>query len=80
MKLALGLLILSLIIGHWSLNIAAVFLVLEMPVFGIFLAQRAIVCSHGRKPVERIGPMTPEPPQGAAEQFEDDDEDEDERK
>jgi hypothetical protein len=41
MKLGLGLLILPLIIGHWSLNIAAVFLVLEMRVFGVFLAQRA---------------------------------------
>ena len=52
-----------------------------MPVFGVFLARRAIVCSHGRKPVEKIGPIIPEPPQGAAEQFddEDDDEDEDER-
>jgi hypothetical protein len=26
------------------------FLVLEMPVFGVFSAQRAIVCSHGRQP------------------------------
>gem|GEM_PF-3616074 len=53
------------------------FLPLEMPVFGVFLARRAIVCSHGRKPVEKIGPITPEPPQGAAERFDDD---EDERK
>ena len=52
--------------------------VAEMAVFGLFLAQRAIVCSHGRQPVEKIGPITPEPPQGAAEQFEDEDDDEDE--
>gem|GEM_PF-2438535 len=48
--MGLGLLILSLIIGHWSLNIAAVFLVLQMAVFSVFLARRAIVCSHGRQP------------------------------
>ena len=41
----------------------------NVPVFGVFLAQRAIVCSHGRKPVEKIGPITPEPPQGAAERL-----------
>jgi len=42
-----------------------------MAVFGLFLAQRAIVCSHGRKPVEKIGPITPEPPQGAADEEKD---------
>ena len=47
------------------------FLPLEMPVFGVFLARRAIVCSHGRKPVEKIGPITPEPPQGATDEEKD---------
>ena len=28
--------------------------------------------------MEKIGPITPEPPQGAAEEFDDDDDDEDE--
>jgi len=39
-------------------------LVLEMAVFGVFLARRAIVCSHGRKPVEKIGPITQSPRRG----------------
>jgi len=46
-----------------------VLVVAEMALFGVFLAQRAIVCSHGREPVEKIGPIIPEPPQGAAERL-----------